>query len=139
MRNLSFFLVSTFMLLGFTAKAQVPSRVEKPTEWMPNTTVLKSPDGRYHLSYQGDGNLVIYKNGNNAIWSTKTDGKTPKLLSFQGDGNFVLYGYNPKVVWATYSQGKGGKFIQLQNDGNLVIYTKDNKPIWNTPTIETNR
>jgi len=128
------------MLLGLGVKAQ-PARIDKHTEWLPNTTVLKSNDGRYRLSYQSDGNLVIYKKIGNSVkpvWASNTDGKTPRILAFQSDGNFVLYGYNPKVVWASNSNGKGGKFIQLQDDGNLVIYTGDNKPIWASNTNEKN-
>ena len=44
------------MLFGFVVKAQ-PSKVDKPTEWKPNTTVLVSANQQYKLSYQA---MVIW-------------------------------------------------------------------------------
>ena len=33
---------------------------------------LKSLNGKYHLDMQTDGNLVLYKQGRGAIWSSGT-------------------------------------------------------------------
>ena len=122
--------VVAFMLFGFIAKAQ-PSKVDKPTEWKPNTTVLVSANQQYKLSYQSDGNLVVYDKSNKPIWNTKTNGKTPNRLVFQADGNLVLYGANNVVFWASNSNSKGGKSLRLSDQGSLSIW--DQKAyIWNT-------
>lgn len=50
---------------------------------------------------QNDGNLVIYRLGDNA------------------------------VLWSPYTQGNPGAFLRLQDDGNLVIYTADgSRALW---------
>ncbi|MDP4207459.1 MAG: hypothetical protein Q8928_01465 [Bacteroidota bacterium] len=123
-------IVGVFMLLGLFAKAQ-PSRVDKPTEWAPNTTVLVSPNQQYRLSYQGDGNLVVYDKSNKPLWNSQTNGKTPNKLVFQGDGNLVLYGANNDVHWAAYCHNKGGKSLRLNNEGSLSVWN-DDKHIWST-------
>lgn len=118
------------MLIGFVAKAQ-PSKVDKPTEWKPNTTVLVSSNQQYKLSYQSDGNLVVYDKSNKPIWNTKTNGKTPNRLVFQADGNLVLYGANNVVFWASNSNSKGGKSLRLSDKGSLSV--SDQKVnIWET-------
>ena len=122
--------VVAFMLFGFVAKAQ-PSKVDKPTEWKPNTTVLVSANQQYKLSYQSDGNLVVYDKSNKPIWNTKTNGKTPNRLVFQADGNLVLYGANNVVFWASNSNSKGGKSLRLSDQGSLSV--SDQKVnIWET-------
>ena len=118
------------MLFGFVVKAQ-PSKVDKPTEWKPNTTVLVSANQQYKLSYQSDGNLVVYDKSNKPIWNTKTNGKTPNRLVFQADGNLVLYGANNVVFWASNSNSKGGKSLRLSDQGSLSV--SDQKVnIWET-------
>jgi hypothetical protein len=84
---------------------------------------LVSSNKIFNFIVQGDGNLVMYKNGQ-AKWASHTRGSNCNLV-LQGDGNLVLY-CNEGVRWATHtshlaSQGPF-KFI-VQNDGNLVLYT----------------
>lgn len=120
------------LLSGLSASAQSPAAYVD-TDWKAGTVVLRSPNNRFKLSYQTDGNLVLYKDGNAPIWSTSTMGKPSSTLSFQGDGNLVLYN-NGTAVWGAQCHGKGGNWIYLQDDGNLVVYTADNRPIWASGT-----
>jgi CspA family cold shock protein len=129
MKNLML-IVGALMLFGLVAKAQ-PARVDKPTEWKPNTTVLVSPNQQYRLSYQSDGNLVVYDKSNKPLWNSQTNGKTPNKLVFQADGNLVLYGANNAVHWAAYCHNKGGKSLRLNDQGSLSVWS-DNNYIWNT-------
>jgi hypothetical protein len=72
---------------------------------------------------QGDGNVVLYKNGA-AKWATGSRGNNCKLV-MQGDGNLVLY-CNEGVRWASNTNkfaSQGPFRFVVQNDGNLVIYT----------------
>lgn len=46
---------------------------------------------------QADGNLVVYS-GSNALWSSRTDGKTGAQLVLQDDGNLVIK-QGSTVVW----------------------------------------
>jgi hypothetical protein len=119
-----------FMFFSLVLEAQSPATYF-PSQWSKSSTVLKSPNGQYRLIYQSDGNLVIYQEGNIAIWNTVTQGKASNSLKFQTDGNFVLYG-NSGAIWNAGCQSKGGNYITLQDDGNLVIYTAQNIPVWNS-------
>ncbi len=125
-------LLLVFMICGGFAMAQAPSSYNGV--WMEGTT-LRSPNGRFTLTYQDDGNLVIYKNGNQPIWASNTTGRNAaRRLMFQEDGNLVIYDKNQKPIWASNSENKGGKYIVMQDDGNLVIYTMNNHAIWATNT-----
>ncbi|MBK8972131.1 MAG: hypothetical protein IPM37_12445 [Hahellaceae bacterium] len=52
---------------------------------------LFSRNGRYRLSMQTDGNLVIY-NPNAPIWASGTYRSDANTLVMQTDGNLVMYG-----------------------------------------------
>ena len=45
---------------------------------------LLSPNGEYMLRMQGDGNLVVYKDRNTAVWSSKTGQSVCPLQAPQG-------------------------------------------------------
>jgi len=93
---------------------------------------LTSPDGRYRLILQEDGNLVLYS-GSNAVWYSHSDGIAVKELVMQHNGELVLYKYDGKPAWSSRTRGDTSTFVVMQNDGNLVIYDKG-KPIWYTNT-----
>ena len=97
---------------------------------------LTSADGRYRLSYQLDGNLVLYRaSDNKPLWASKTPTGVLGEVLMQHDGNLVIYGapFND-VVWAAGSQKHSGSRLVIQNDGNAVIYNPKNKPVWATDT-----
>jgi len=95
---------------------------------------LTSNDKRFKLIMQTDGNLVLYKNNNVAIWHTVTFGK-PYInrLVMQGDGNAVLYDKNDKYYWNSHTNNYHNGYLVLQNDGNLVIY-QNGIARWNSGT-----
>lgn len=53
------------------------------------------------LSMQDDGNLVIYGEGNVALWSSDTGSNDGASLVLQDDGNLVIYSSTNKPLWAT--------------------------------------
>lgn len=83
---------------------------------------LLSKDGRFKLIMQGDGNLVLYKNGSQAIWASNTWNKPVTRCDMQTDGNLVLYNNSWTPYWASNTWQYPGGYLILQNDGNLVIY-----------------
>lgn len=91
-----------------------------------------SPRGKLELSFQRDGNLVLFHRGQ-VIWATGTTGSGARECVMQRDGNLVLYGHRGHPLWASETQGNAGAFLVLQDDGNLVIY-KPVHPIWATGT-----
>ena len=68
---------------------------------------MKSPNGKYTLKMQTDGNLVLYCN-DSALWSSDTSDKTVSGgLMFQSDGNLVLYSPDHTALWDSDSYDKG--------------------------------
>lgn len=94
---------------------------------------VSSPDRRFRLTLQSDGNLVLYGPGA-ALWSTGTYGNPGSVLAMQFDGNLVLYAPDGRALWTsgTFGRGVGVRLIP-QNDGNLVVY-RSGTPVWATRT-----
>jgi predicted alpha-1,2-mannosidase len=103
---------------------------------------LDSPNGRFHLVLQADGNLVIYDGPpqQNPIWATSTwnlpADRKPTRADMQADGNFVLYNEANQGAWASGSWGAGrvNPYLEMQDDGNLVIYHNGTAPLWASGT-----
>ncbi len=82
---------------------------------------------------QGDGNLVLYKDGVGALWHSNTHGTSGERVIMQGDGNFVLYDASGAPLFHTNTHGHPGAYLAIQNDGNLVIY-ENGTPLWASNT-----
>jgi len=95
---------------------------------------LISPNKKYRLKMQTDGNLVLYSQST-AVWNTYTWAKPVKFVSMQTDGNLVLYDENKKPFWYSSTWGRGSSRLVMQDDGNLVIYNASNVPTWYTNTV----
>ena len=93
--------------------------------------VILSPDGRYQLNMQVDGNLVIYDAAGNPRWATYTN--VPySYLRVQPDGNVVIYDpEDDSPLWHTSTYSPGA-VLQLQNDGNLVLYSPSGAALWDS-------
>lgn len=95
---------------------------------------LVSSNGAYELSYQGDGNLVLYRrNGMVPLWWSGTQGMSPSRLSMQGDGNLILHHQSGLTVISN-TPGSPGAYLIMQNDGNAVIYRPSGAAVWSTGT-----
>ncbi|WP_438279692.1 putidacin L1 family lectin-like bacteriocin [Pseudomonas alabamensis] len=108
---------------------------------------LRSPNGRYQLIYQDDGNVALY-DGGQAIWVANRDAAYSKEYGRKAWGKheasnvYLAYNFTVKDVprnrvWSTTgSDVPGGNlsaatrraFLQLQDDGNMVIV--DQTPLW---------
>lgn len=90
---------------------------------------LVSPNARYRLVYQADGNLVLYDDvERTAPWASHTGATTPGSAWLQGDGNFVVLDGQSVMRWATGTAGASR--LVVQNDGNLVLYDAAGQPVW---------
>jgi len=124
---------------GSNGKEQLPTGNTLTGQMSPNQYIM-SNNKRYILTYQTDGNLVLYKNGNDVhrlscLWGSGTQQTSPRKVSMQGDGNLVVYGEH-KARWASHtnSEENRGSRLVMQDDGNLVMYRPDGTPIWSTGT-----
>lgn len=91
---------------------------------------LVSPSGVYACIMQGDGNLVVYRRGGQAIWSSGTGGRGASTLVVQGDGNLVIYKNGAGATWSTSTNGVPSPWLVMQDDGNLVLYDNTNRAVW---------
>lgn len=96
------------------------ANVLEPGERLYPGNSVDSPDGRFHFTYQGDGNLVLY-GPPGAIWATMTF-DSPGYLEMQGDGNVVMYNSGGVPIWHTATSGNSGARLVVQSDGNVVVY-----------------
>jgi pimeloyl-ACP methyl ester carboxylesterase len=94
---------------------------------------ISSPDGRYRLTFQTDGNLVIYRYDGAAIWWTGTVGISPGAARMQADGNFVVYDVAGQAPWHTHTYGNPGAYLSMQNNGAFVIYSANGGRLWGSP------
>jgi hypothetical protein len=94
---------------------------------------IASPDGRYRLGYQGDGNLVVSRADGLAIWSAGIAGRSVGMALMQGDGNFVVYDGSGAPAWHTSTWGNAGAYLSMQNNGAFVIFRSDGVRLWGSP------
>ncbi len=91
---------------------------------------LYSENGDYYLTFQTDGNLVLYyKSSTSPFWASNTEGSENRVV-FQSDGNLVVYDRSNRAVFSTNTDNKNADRLVVQNDGNLVIYNTSNAPVW---------
>jgi hypothetical protein len=83
---------------------------------------------------QSDGNLVLYRNGDGALWSAGTHGNPGAYLVNQTDGNVVVYGPT-RALWSTRTAGTSGAVLVMQDDGNAVVYAGGG-PVWTSRTAQ---
>ena len=82
-----------------------------------NYQYIKSPDGRWSLLHQSDGNLVWY--GSPSVWATGTNnGYGASFTILQTDSNFVVYNWDNSVGWAANtSNGLPNGIVGAFNSG----------------------
>ena len=97
---------------------------------------FSSCSGRYVLSLQTDGNVVLrdQAEGGNAIWATGTSHTDAYVAVFQEDGNLVVYDSHSNPLWASHTNDQGAVRLALQPDGNLVLYNSMGRALWSTGT-----
>jgi outer membrane protein assembly factor BamB len=94
---------------------------------------LWSPNRHFHLEYQTDGNLVLYRQIDMAArWASNTDGRSVGRCIMQLDGNLVVYDGEGHARWASGTNGKPHCFLLLQDDGDLIVCG----PVWRTNTVQ---
>lgn len=93
---------------------------------------LSSSTGKFVLTLQDDGNLVL-KQGGDEVWASGTHGQGVDRLSVQDDGNVVLYA-GGDAKWSTGTNGNSGVRLELQDDRNVVVYGGDGQALWSTGT-----
>lgn len=94
---------------------------------------IYSPDTRFYLTMQSDGNFVLY-GPSGLLWHSNTAGSSASYVAFQGGGNLVLYTAGGTVIWNSSTWGHDCSTLTVQNDGNVVIRSMDGTALWATNT-----
>jgi hypothetical protein len=95
---------------------------------------VRSPDGRFTLTYQHDGNLVLYDPWGAPRWDSRTHGVAPGALAMQFDGNLVIYDAWDGAVWSTGTHNSPGAYLAVQNNGDVAVFNVDGVSLWRTGT-----
>ncbi len=93
---------------------------------------MRSPDGKYVLYMQQDGNLVVYDRNTVATWNSTTFDRSQLYLIMQGDGNLVIYTGSGQPIWHTNTWGNPGAYAELTNDGKLRVRKPDGTQLWSS-------
>ena len=105
-----------------SSSAGTPPGQLSPGQQITSGTQIASPDGKFVLQMQSDGNLVLRAPGNIPLGDTHTAGHDGTIAMMQADGNFVLIARGNIPVWSSGTDGHPGTVLQVQDDGNVVLY-----------------
>jgi hypothetical protein len=136
--------VAALTVLSATHAAQAAARplekatsvVEAPTslgatigadEKLGADDYLQSPNKRFRLYMQKDGNLVV-RDGEQAMWESRTAG-AGAFAYLQKDGNFVIRAASGKALWTSKTSGTGVT-LQMRDDGDAVLRSSSGKALW---------
>jgi hypothetical protein len=106
--------------LGDTLRPGTPMRVG---------TYLSSPDGVYRFTVQGDGNVVLSKNGVPKR-STRTTGTAAPVLLLQEDGLLAVYAGDDTPLWQAGTSGYAVEALTLDDSGALRLVEVDGLAGW---------
>jgi hypothetical protein len=93
---------------------------------------ITSMNGRVTLIMQRDGNLVIYRVGDGALWSTNTWGKPVTHTIMQADGNLVCYDDAGTAYWSSNTWGTNAAYAELEEDGTLNVSDHNGQVLWSS-------
>jgi len=103
---------------------------------------LVNSDGNYQLYMQPDGNLVEYKNGKGAVWSSGTyhaqNAAYSLALQSSTDGNLVIYGPSGAIWcpgWGTNyyplaTPPHPGDYLELRSGGKVEVVSSSGTDLW---------
>jgi hypothetical protein len=97
----------------------MPGEVLQPQVSKRNQTVGVDPTGI--LTFQTDGNLVLYGPGQTVLWASNTAKKGISRLTMQTDGNLVIYDNSSKPQWASGTQGNPGAYLIVRGGSAMVV------------------
>lgn len=82
-------------------------------------------NGTYHLDFQSDGNLVLYKDGYYVLWAADISNAPGATLEFRTDGIVRIFNSSGKIIWTAnknVTDAYPNCYWVLQGDGNFVGY-----------------
>jgi hypothetical protein len=114
---------------GEASGSSAPATVLRPGDRLTAGQTVRSPNGRYTLQQQPDGNLVLVDDAKRVQWSAQTYNYPGAYTNFDGDGDLVVHAKGGSAVWHSATVGQGA-VLAVQDDGNAVVYRADHKALW---------
>ena len=138
-----------------------PASALLPGERLRPGNSLRSPNGRYLLALQRNGNLVLYDmarfaepppgaahsswpadaalgvgNVPVALWDARTAGTTAGALVMSPDGDLVLHAADAAggPLWSSRTADRPGAFLSVRDDGAVVVGYGDGRVLWTAGT-----
>jgi hypothetical protein len=91
-----------------------------------------SPNERYELIMQTDGNLELYDGAGRVLWASGTE-SPGAYAELKTDGNLGVYSATGTVLWSTKTYKDSHAYLSLKRDGNLVLH-KGSTVLWSSKT-----
>lgn len=115
---------STLPNTAFNMRYIIPGQADRSVFYSANGNNIVAQNGTYHLDFQADGNLVLYKDGYYVLWAANTSGNPGARLYFgYGGTGLVQIDHIPETWWYPKNSGGSRAIWMLQSDGNFVGYT----------------
>jgi phosphoglycerol transferase len=93
---------------------------------------ITSCDGRFALTMEGDGNLVLRgcscTGPGGSCWTSNSTGHTGSVLEMRSNGNLVTSSTDCAAdsgCWSSNTVDHPGAFLRVQNDGNICVTAPD--------------
>ncbi|MER7282219.1 hypothetical protein ABT369_48100 [Dactylosporangium sp. NPDC000244] len=118
-----------------TASQAVPAEL-KPGAKLSSGQALRSPNGKYTLTQQPDGNLVLADDQKRVQWSSQTSSNPGATASFDRNGDLVVYGKGGLALWRSATGGQGA-LLEVHDDGNAVVSRTDRQEAWSSRAERT--
>jgi len=125
---------------AFVGATRIGSQLNANTTMYAGEYIL-SPDGRFGLLMQPDGNLVAYGpspcgaprpdicQGPYDWWASNTDGQPGSRVVMQGDGNLVIYRPDGGVAWASNTKDSDATRVMVTNQGHFHLTRGDGSTV----------
>lgn len=118
-----------------TPQTPIHDKLMPEEELLPGANIT-SPNGKYSLILQEDGNLVFYLSKKYVLWASGVLDNQISRCVMQPGGNIVVYNANNLVMWALNTHGHEGAYLVAHDHGDLVLYSKEGSMIWHTDSSE---
>jgi len=102
-------------------------------EWLGRDQGVYSCDGRTVFLHQGDGNVVLYHDGQRVAATDRFDSSTDRL-TLQDDGNLVQTSRWGGQIWSSGTPGRFGARLVVQDDCDVVLLDGSGRMYWHTNT-----
>ncbi|KQS73440.1 hypothetical protein ASG41_01950 [Modestobacter sp. Leaf380] len=123
---------ATLRIAGRSSGAYGPGAQLTSGQALTSGSSLTSPNGKYRLTLQADGNLVSTGSGGRISWATYTYAPGARLV-MQPDGNLVEYSSAGRVVWHADTWGNAGAGLAVRDDGSVAVLAWDGTVLFSTP------